>query len=131
MAKGPKRGPLERLVDRVTGAKLCFGDPVEVGATTVIPVSRVRLYGGGGWGRSGKTHESGEGDGGGGGGFLDAQPLGFIELRSGGSTYREIPDPEKPQRMLKAAATATATLVTAYAGARRLRGGPSKRLLGR
>jgi uncharacterized spore protein YtfJ len=131
MAKAPTRRPLDRLVDRVTGAKLCFGEPVQVGATSVIPVSRVRFYGGGGWG-SGGGADGGEGDGGGAGGYLDAQPLGFIELRSDGSRYQEISDPERAQRMLKAGAGAAATLLAASAGARRLRGGGrSARLLGR
>ena len=131
MTKLPKRGPLDRIADRLTGAKLCFGEPVQVGATAVLPVSRVRVYGGGGWGRGGGGADGGEGDGGGGGGFLDAQPIGFIELRSDGSRYQEIADPDQSQRMLRASAGAAATLVTALAAARRLRGGPGTRLLGR
>lgn len=118
MAKGPKRRPFERLVDRITGAKLCYGEPVQVGATAIIPVSRVRLSGGFGYGSSGDDE-----GGGGGGGHLDAQPLGYIELRSDGSRYHEIPDPERSQRMLRTAAAAAATLVTVAMGARRLRDG--------
>ena len=121
MAKGPKRGALERLIDRATGARICFGEPVQVGATAVIPVSRVRVYGGFGFGRD--EGEAKGGEGGGGGGYVDAQPLGFIELRSDGSRYQAIDDPESSQKMLRAGATAAATLLTAAAGARRLRGG--------
>ena len=131
MAKGPKRGALERLVDRVTGAKICFGEPVQVGATAVIGVSRVRAYGGFGFGRDEGDEKDGEG--GGGGGYVDAQPLGFIELRSDGTRYQPIDDPERPQKLLKAGVTAVATLLTAAAGARRLRSGRARpaRLLGR
>ena len=126
MAKGPKRRPLERLVDRITGARLCYGEPVQVGATAIVTVSRVRVAGGFGYGS--KPDDE---DGGGGGGYLDAQPLGFIELRSDGTRYHEIPDPERPQRMLRAGAAAAATLIAAAAGARRIRGRRSAGLLAR
>lgn len=131
MAKLPRRGPLEQIVDRMTGAKLCFGEPVQVGATAVVPVSRVRLSGGLGYGSGPAEGGDGTGAGGGGGGHLEAHPLGYIELRSDGSTYHAIEDPERVQRMLRAGAAAAATLVTAFAGARRLRGARAPRLLGR
>jgi uncharacterized spore protein YtfJ len=131
MAKPPGRKPLERLIDRATGARLCYGEPVEAGATTVVPVSRVRAYGGYGWGSGSGAQDEGEGSGGGGGGFLDAQPLGFIEVRDGGTRYVPIPDPERPQRLLKAGAAAFATVLTGLAGARRLGGRPPAGLLRR
>ena len=124
MAKDPpkpvkvKRSPLERLVDRVTGATLCFGDPVQQGEQTVIPVARVRLSGGFGYGGD----ADGDG-GGGGGGHLDAQPLGFISVGAEGARYVEIPDPEQTHRMVRAGAAAVATIATALAGANRARGG--------
>ena len=113
----PKRSVAERIVDRVTGARLCFGEPVQVGAQTVIPVSRVRLSGGFGYG-SQETDR-----GGGGGGHLDAQPLGFIAVRSDGASYVEIPDPERSQKLLKVGAGAIATLFAAVVGAKRLQRG--------
>jgi uncharacterized spore protein YtfJ len=119
--KLPKRSPWERLVDRVTGARLCFGDPVQTGATTVIPVARIRVTGGFGFGRGGTNEE-----GGGGGGHLDAMPLGFIEVRPGGASYTQIPDPERSQRLIRAGAAAAATLLTGIAGARRLGQGRSR-----
>jgi uncharacterized spore protein YtfJ len=117
----PKRSPIERLVDRVTGARLCFGEPVQVGAQTVIPVARVRVFGGWGYGNQDAASDSAAGAGGGGGGHLDAQPVGFISVRSDGATYEAIPDPERSQKLLKAAVGGAATLVAAVAGAKRLR----------
>jgi uncharacterized spore protein YtfJ len=129
----PELSPAERLLDRATGARLCYGEPVAAGETTVIPVSRVRVYGGWGYGSGRGEGDSGEGSGGGGGGYVDAQPLGFVEVTSSGTRWVEIDDPERPQRLLRAGATAFATVVTALAGARRLRRGPagSSGLLGR
>jgi uncharacterized spore protein YtfJ len=129
--KLPKRSPAERIVDRLTRARLCFGDPIGSGARTVIPVARVRVYGGFGFGRGGeRTTDSG----GGGGGYVDAHPIGFIEVTPQGSQFTAIPDPERGERMLLAAARAAAMVAAGLAGAKRLRGPgrrPSARLLGR
>ena len=116
----PKPLKLGRVLDRVTGARLCYGEPVVADGRTVIPVSRVRAAGGGGWG-SGGTADDG-GGGGGGGGWLEAEPLGFIEVSAAGSRYVEIPDRERVQRTLRAGAAAFSTLAAGLAGARRLRG---------
>lgn len=126
---GPRLGGLRKLLDRLAGAKLCYGEPVAAGDRTVIPVARVRLSGGGGWGSGG----SGEGDGagGGGGGHLDATPVGFIEVDDAGARYHAIPDPERVGRTLRAAAGAAATLAAGLAAARRLRGREGRRLLKR
>ena len=142
MGKDPKppkdAGPaaqLRRAVDALTGARLCYGDPVQAGERTVIPVARVRVSGGYGFGRGGGgAADSGEGTGGGGGGHLDATPIGFIEIGPGGSRYQDIPDPERLARTLKAAAGAATALITGIAGARRLTLGrrtPARRRLGR
>ena len=135
MAKPPKpdkppkvpRSPFERFADRFTGARLCFGEPVQYGGTTVIPVARVQATGGGGFGRGGDD------SGGGGGGHLDARPLGYIELGPAGATYHEIPDQDRSLRLLRAGAAAIATVAAGLAGAQRLRGGraPVTKLLKR
>ena len=106
---------------------------MQVGATAVIPVSRVRVYGGFGYGKGQDASGEDDGEGGGGGGYVDAQPLGFIELRSDGTRYEAIPDPERSQRLLKASASAAVTVLTVAAGARRLRRGSRRTtgLLGR
>jgi uncharacterized spore protein YtfJ len=120
--KRPKRPPIERLLDRVTGARLCYGEAVTSGDVTVIPVSRVRLSGGFGFGGGSGGGDEGGGSGGGGGGHLDASPLGFIEVGPAGTRYHQIPDPERAQQMLRAGAAAIATVAAGLAGARRLRG---------
>ena len=98
----PKRTPVERLLDRLTRARLCFGDPVSSGDHTVIPVARVRVAGGLGYGDS-------DGGGGGGGGTLDARPVGFIEIGPEGAHYERIPD-----RHLLATAVAAAAFVAGW-----------------
>jgi uncharacterized spore protein YtfJ len=129
--KGPRIGGLRGLIDGLTGAKLCYGEPVIAGDRTVIPVARVRAAGGGGMGRGGPPGHDGEG--GGGGGYLEATPQGFIEFDDAGARYHAIPDPERLGRTLKAAAGAAATLATGLAAARRVRGGrrAPRGLLGR
>jgi uncharacterized spore protein YtfJ len=93
-AKASRMASIRQLVDAVAGARLCYGDPVTAGDRTVIPVARVRVVGGGGFG-SGRGGESptDEGKGGGGGGYVDAQPLGYVEVGPEGTRYVEIPDP--------------------------------------
>ena len=120
---GPKA--LRRVLDRVTGARLCYGEPVRAGERTVIPVARVTATGGWGGGRGGDA--SGEGSGQGGGGHLDARPVGFIEVGPDGARYVAIPDPDQLGRTLRAGAAALVTLSGAAALRRR---GPA-RLLGR
>ncbi len=124
---GPRLGGLRGLLDRVAGARLCFGEPVVAREHTVIPVARVRLSGGGGWGSGGGADGEGGGGGGGGGGHLDATPVGFIVVDAAGARYEAIPDPERPQRLLRVAAGAAATLATAAAAARRLQPVDSRR----
>jgi uncharacterized spore protein YtfJ len=111
---------LRRLVDRIGGARLCYGQPVRQGERTVIPVARVRAIGGGGFGRGG---DAGGELGGGGGGRLDALPVGFIDIGPEGARFEPIPDPEATVRLVRTAATAAATLVGAVAGLRATRRG--------
>jgi uncharacterized spore protein YtfJ len=137
--KGPRVGGLRGLLDRISGARLCFGEPVTSGGRTVIPVARVRTAGGWGWG-SGDERDGGSGSGGGGGGLVEAKPTGFIEFDDAGARYHPIPDPDRLVTTVKALAGAAATLSTALAGAkalqrvakpRRLRGARKRRLLPR
>ena len=116
--KGPRTGGLRGLMDGIGGARLCYGEPVTVRDRTVIPVARVRVAGGGGYGSDAEGA-----DGGGGGGYLEGTPTGFIELDDTGARYHAIPDPERLGRSLRAAAGAAATLATGLAAARRLRRG--------
>jgi uncharacterized spore protein YtfJ len=100
-AQGGAEGFLDRLASRVgvnARASAVFGDPVERGDVTVIPVAKVRAGFGGGTGTVpaavGEGVETGAtGEGGGGGGGFIASPLGFIEVGSSGATFKRIEDP--------------------------------------
>jgi uncharacterized spore protein YtfJ len=126
---------VRRLIDAVASARLCYGEPVREGERTVIPVSRVRVAGGWGFGRSDQAKGAAQpGSGGGGGGSLDAHPAGFIELGPEGARFHEIPDPERAQRLVKAGAAALTTVLAGIAGVRGMRGLARRRpagLLGR
>jgi uncharacterized spore protein YtfJ len=126
---------VRRLIDAVATARLCYGEPVREGERTIIPVSRVRVSGGWGFGRAERAKASGEpGSGGGGGGSLDAHPAGFIEVGPDGARFHEIPDPERTQRLLRAGAAAATTVLAGIAGVRgmrRLGGRKPAGLLGR
>lgn len=67
-------------------ASAVFGQPVERGGVTVIPVAKATW--GFGAGAGGKGGEAGAG--GGGGSFVS--PLGYIELRDTGAEFRPIRD---------------------------------------
>jgi uncharacterized spore protein YtfJ len=116
---------LRRALDQIEGARLCYGEPVEMHGRTIVPVARVRAAGGLGFGRGWGTKPDGEdggGGGGGGAGQVDATPVGFLTIGPEGAHFESIPDPEAPARAVKLLASAAATLVTALAGARALRG---------
>ncbi|MBJ7329293.1 MAG: hypothetical protein JHC95_05305 [Solirubrobacteraceae bacterium] len=104
-----------RLLDRISGARLCYGKPVQGGDVTVIPVARVRLAGGWGQGPEG-TDETGSG----GGGALQASPIGYIEVGPDGSRFREITDADQGLRRIQALAVTAAGVLTAAAALRNL-----------
>ena len=105
--KAVKLGPLRRVLDSATGARLCFGEPVVHGDRTVIAVARVRGTGGWGFGHNA------EGDGGGGGGWLDATPAGFIEITAAGTRFERIAPDRLPQA-LKATTALAAIAALVY-----------------
>jgi uncharacterized spore protein YtfJ len=81
---------LEGLASRVGSLvkpSVAFGDPVEKGPVTVIPVAKAWFGFGGG---SGDDEES-RGSGGGGGGVV--RPLGYIEVSESGAEFRPLRDP--------------------------------------
>lgn len=81
---------LERLAERVgarASVKAVFGEPIERGDLTVVPIARVRWGFGGGSGSSGGEAEA---VGSGGGGGVAADAVGYIEVRSGQATFRRI-----------------------------------------
>ena len=71
----------ERLGASVRAAKV-FGDPIERGGVTVVPVARARWGFGGGGGRGGTDQPGGAGGGGG----ATMSPIGYIEIRDDGTT---------------------------------------------
>jgi uncharacterized spore protein YtfJ len=81
---------IERFAERLgvsAKAATVYADPVERNGVTVIPVAKVR-YGFGG-GRGSRAQEEGTGGGGG----VHVSPIGYIELRDGGSEFKPISDP--------------------------------------
>jgi uncharacterized spore protein YtfJ len=80
---------IERIAASVqmhANAKQVYGEPIERGATTIIPVARVQWgFGAGRLGRGGR-------EGGGGGGGVRAYPSGFIELHDDRAEFRAIHD---------------------------------------
>lgn len=98
-----------RLADSVGGtarAEAVFGDPVERGALTVIPVARATWgFGGGGGGDAEQ-----QGSGGGGGGAV--RPLGYIEVRENEARFVPLRSP----RTAALAAAGGAALLGAVLG---------------
>ncbi|HXR13541.1 MAG TPA: spore germination protein GerW family protein [Solirubrobacteraceae bacterium] len=111
----PALPPAQRALARLTGARLCFGRPVELKDRTVIPVASVRTAGGWGFGND----AAGSGSGGGGGGALDARPVGFIEIGPQGTRFERIDDGRMALRAL--AVGSVAVLVIGRVMARRRR----------
>ena len=114
-ATGTAASFLEGLADRLgfsARAGAVFGDPVEKGSVTVIPVAKVRYGFGGGSGSDRKDTDAGEkhDEGSGGGGGLSASPVGFIEIHDGFAEFKPIGDPLAAVPVILAAG-ATAWLV--------------------
>jgi hypothetical protein len=97
----PALPPAQRALARLTGARLCFGRPVQLKNRTVIPVASVRTAGGWGFGND----EHGQ-RGGGGGGALDARPVGFIEISPEGTRFERIDDGRAALRAIAAGSLA-------------------------
>jgi uncharacterized spore protein YtfJ len=101
--------PAQQVLAKITGAKLCYGKPIEVGAHTVVAVASVRTIGGFGFGKAG-SDSAAEGSGGGGGGTLDARPVGFIEIGPDGARFHPIDDRRLPLAAIAGGAVAALVL---------------------
>lgn len=91
-------GFVERLGERLglsARASAVFGEPVEQGGVTVIPVAKATWGFGGGSG----SESGGQSSGGGGGGIV--QPVGFIKVSGGDARFVPFRDPRV--RMLRLA----------------------------
>lgn len=100
----------QSLIDRLSGARLCYGEPVTGGEVTVVPVARVRVAGGFG----------GDSDEGGGGGAVQAAPVGYIEVGADGARFRPIDDPDRTLRTVQTVAVTVAAVLGAAAALRSL-----------
>jgi uncharacterized spore protein YtfJ len=90
--------PIDKMLDRLgerigtqASVKAVFGEPVERGDVTVIPVARVRWGLGAGTGTGPVDAAAANGDaagsGSGAGGGAMADPMGYLEVRPTGATY--------------------------------------------
>jgi uncharacterized spore protein YtfJ len=96
--------PLEQLADVVlsrilsrAGTRTVFGEPVQQGDVTVVPVAKVSTrfgFGGGSGNNPARVdgQEGSSGSGMGGGGDVKAKPLGYIEITPQGSRFIPIED---------------------------------------
>ena len=114
-------GPLDQFVERIAdrigaraGVSAVFGEPVERGDVTVIPVGRVRWGFGGG---SGIADEAAgpRGSGSGGGGGVAADPIGFVEIGPTGAVFRPIVQPYPSPLFLLASGITAAIMLRALA----------------
>jgi hypothetical protein len=107
---GPLDRALERLAERFgarASVQAVFGEPIQQGEVTVVPVARVR-WGVGVGGGNGGTAGGGSGSGGGGG--AAAEPVGYLEIRSSGTVFQPI-RPSNPSPVLILASGLAAALV--------------------
>jgi uncharacterized spore protein YtfJ len=108
---------MRQIFAGLQGGRLCYGEPVRNGDRVVVPVARVSTAGGGGFG-AGRVDE---GSGGGGGGWVEAAPVGFIDVGPEGSRFQPIPDPVGTGRGVRNVIGGVTALVGVVAGVRALR----------
>ncbi len=100
----PKPPVWQRALGRLTGARACYGKPIEAHGHVVIPVATLRTLGGLGYGNgipaddptaspAGSAGGPAGGGGGGGGGLIDARPVGFIDIGPDGVRFQAIDVP--------------------------------------
>jgi uncharacterized spore protein YtfJ len=106
---------------RLTGAKLCYGKPIELGGRTVVTVASVRTAGGFGFGKAAGDAEPEGPTGAGGGGAIEARPVGFIEIGPEGARFQAIEDHRLPLGAIAGGAIAGLTLARLLARRRRRR----------
>lgn len=101
---------IEQLAEKLGAmatVKKVYGDPIERGHVTIVPVAKFLCGFGGGEG-----DKYGHGGAGGGGG-IKVTPVGYIELKNGGSKFRPIRN---------SATTATLLIAGGVAGVLLMRG---------
>jgi uncharacterized spore protein YtfJ len=111
---------LERIAGRFGGrasAQAVFGEPVERGEVTVIPVAAAVFGFGGGAGQERGTGRSGDGGGGG----AVARPIGFIEVSGGTAVFKPVRGPLRDVVVPLAAVLAAAGLARIFRAVARRR----------
>jgi len=89
---------ISERIQTTASVKTVYGDPVEVGEKTIIPVARVRYGFGAGGGTQGGEATAENGDtpgqatGSGGGGGVEVSPVGFIEITQGETRFVSFED---------------------------------------
>jgi uncharacterized spore protein YtfJ len=111
---------VRKLLARLSGARICFSEPVRAGEHTIIGVARLTSAGGGGGG-SGNAEGGDVGSGWGGGGFIEAKPVGYIHVGPQGAQFKRIRDMSSAVGVLRAAAAVVTAVAAATGGARALR----------
>jgi len=101
--------PIATLIERSLNIKHVYGEPIQRGDTTVVPVAQVMYGFGAGGGEGRRRHANGgadqddgraEGQGSGGGGGLRIAPAGALEIGPHGTRFV----PFRPVRALLGAA---------------------------
>jgi hypothetical protein len=104
----------DAVAEKATAAAI-YGEPVERGPVTVIPVARVRWGFGGGTGTGSGMDKIGAGGAGGMGGSI-VSPVGFITIRDGDTKFyrirEQVPPWMLPPVLLAATMAGAATLIT-------------------
>jgi uncharacterized spore protein YtfJ len=120
-AKPPRRRAdelLATLAERI-GARLSastvYGTPVERDGVTVVPVAAARFAIGGGGGSDPTKAQEGEG----GGGAGSVTPVGYIELKDGGSRYVPLVHPARMLALVCCAALAGLLIARPVVGRKR------------
>lgn len=106
-------------VEQGASTRAVFGDPVEQGDRTVIPVAKVRWAGGGGGGAG--TAQGDAGEGAGMGMALKGDPIGFIEMGPAGARFERIPDPSLPIKVALVSVLVTVVLLRGWRKIRKIR----------
>ena len=99
-ASGFGAGVIDRLADRIgahSGAQAVFGEPIEKGHRTIIPVAQSM------WGSGAGTGDSVEdGSGAGGGGGAMSKPLGYIEITQSHASFVPLQRPWQDVKLVLA-----------------------------
>lgn len=95
---------IESIIERLrrsANVRSVFGDPIERGDRTVVPVARVGYVFGGGYGRGESSDGTGAGgQGGGGGGGAAARPVGALEITDEGTRFVRVGGPGRSLALL-------------------------------